>query len=182
MKSQTGLKIGDKLPEFVLTATNGRECNLYEFEESKIIVVMFTCNHCPYVIAYEDRLIKLQKDFSKEGVTFVGINSNDEINYPEDGFENMVKRAKEKNYNFPYLRDDKQVVAKIFGATRTPEIFLFDQNRILQYHGRIDDNWKEPEKVEEESLKEAIEALLSGKSVLEQETQAIGCTVKWASG
>ena len=179
MQAKTNLKIGDKLPEFSLIATNGRECNLYEFEESKIIVVMFICNHCPYVKAYEDRLIKLQRDFASRWVTFVGINSNDDLNYPEDSFENMILKSKEKNYNFPYLRDETQKVAKMFGATRTPEIFVFDQNRILQYHGRIDDNWQEPEKVTKEDLKKAIEALLSGKQIDVKETTSIGCTVKW---
>lgn len=179
MKLNNGLKIGDKLPEFTLTATNGRECNLYEFEESKIIVVMFICIHCPYVKAYEDRLIKLQSDFTGNGVTFVGINSNDDVSYPEDSLENMGIRSKEKGYNFPYLRDKTQEIAKIFGASHTPEIFVFDQNRTLRYHGRIDDNWQEPNKVTKEDLKDAIKALLSLKPIKRPETQAIGCTVKW---
>lgn len=180
MIAKANLKIGDKLPEFSLTATNGRECNPYEFEESKIIVVMFTCNHCPYVQAYENRLIELQKDFAAEGVSFIAINANDEINYPEDSFDNMVKRAKEKGYNFPYLRDKTQEVAKTFGATYTPEVFVFDQKRVLQYHGRIDDNWQEPNKVTKQNLREALEAILAGKPVDRANTQAIGCTVKWA--
>lgn len=179
MFTQTHLKIGAKLPEFTLTATNGRECNPYEFEESKIIVVMFTCNHCPYVQAYENRLINLQKDFASKGVTFIAINANDEKNYPEDSFENMVKRAKEKGYNFLYLRDKTQEVAKAFGASYTPEIFVFDENRILKYHGRIDDNWQEPDKVKKQHLKEALDAILSNKSIDRPDTQAIGCTVKW---
>ena len=180
MLTESKLKIGDKLPEFTLVATNGRDCNPYEFEESKIIVVMFTCNHCPYVQAYEKRLINLQKDFAGKGVTFLAINANDEINYPEDSFENMVKRAKEKNYNFPYLRDKTQNVAKAFGATYTPEVFVFNKDKALQYHGRIDDNWQEPEKVQKQHLKDAIEALLANKPVERADTQAIGCTVKWA--
>lgn len=181
MTTQTGLKIGDKLPKFVLTAINGRECDLYEFEESKIIVVMFSCNHCPYVQAYEDRILKLQKEFAPKSVTFVAINSNDEKAYPEDSFENMVKRAKLKNYTFPYLRDETQKVAKMFGASYTPEIFLFDEERILQYHGRVDDNWQEPDKVTKENLKDAIQAVLDGRDIERPETQAIGCTVKWAN-
>lgn len=180
MIAKASLKIGDKLPKFNLLATNGRECDPYEFEESKIIVVMFTCNHCPYVQAYEQRLINLQKDFADNGVTFVAINANDEINYPEDSFDNMVKRAKEKGYNFPYLRDKTQEVAKTFGATYTPEVFVFDQSRTLQYHGRIDDNWQEPDKVTKQNLREALEAILAGKPVDRANTQAIGCTVKWA--
>ena len=181
MFTQTHLKIGDKLPEFTLVATNGRECNPYEFEESKIIVVMFTCNHCPYVQAYEKRLIDLQKDFADKSVTFLAINSNDEVNYPEDSFENMVKRAKEKRYNFPYLRDTTQSVAKTFGATYTPEVLVFDEKKTMQYHGGIDDNWKEPDKVTKHHLKEAIKAILAGEPVNKATTQAIGCTVKWAN-
>lgn len=180
MFTQTHLKIGDKLPMFSLVATNGRECNPYEFEESKIIVVMFTCNHCPYVQAYENRLIELQKHFAPKAVTFIAINSNDEVNYPLDSFESMVKRAKEKGYNFPYLRDKTQEVAKTFGASFTPEIFVFDEKKTLQYHGRIDDNWQEPSKVTKENLKEAIESILSNKPVDRANTQAIGCTVKWS--
>jgi len=180
MFTETHLKTGDKLPEFALMATNGHECNPYEFNESKVIVVMFTCNHCPYVQAYENRLIELQKDFAGRGVTFIAINANDEINYPEDSFENMVKRAKEKGYNFPYLRDKTQSVARSFGASYTPEVFVFDQERKLQYHGRIDDNWQEPLKVTKHHLREAIESLLTGKAIDRPDTQAIGCTVKWS--
>ncbi len=180
MFTETHLKIGDKLPEFTLMATNGHECNPYEFKESKIIVVIFTCNHCPYVQAYENRLIKLQKDFADKKVTLIAINANDEINYPEDSFENMVNRVKDKGYNFPYLRDKTQNVAKSFGASFTPEVFVFDQNRTLQYHGRIDDNWQEPDKVTKQNLKEALEAILENKPVNRADTQAIGCTVKWA--
>ena len=177
MQKQTSLKIGDKLPEFKLVSTNGRECDLHEFEDSKIIVVMFICNHCDYVKAYEDRLIGLQKKFADQGVTFVAINANDEIKYPENSFENMLARAKIKQYNFPYLRDKTQEVAKMFGAQYTPEIFVFDHDRILRYHGRVDNNWQDPQKVTSENLKEAIESLLIGQSINIPETNIIGCTV-----
>ena len=180
MPTQTPLKIGSKLPEFNLPAVDGKNYSPASFNSNKILVVMFTCNHCPYVQAYEDRLIKLQSDFKDKGVIFVAINSNDEKNYPEDSFENMIKRAKEKGYNFPYLRDKTQEIARNFGAIRTPEIFTFDKERTLRYHGEIDDNWKEPNKVIKHTLKEALEALLSGKPVSEPETHAIGCTVKWS--
>ena len=177
---KTPLKIGSKLPEFNLSAVDGKTYSQASFGLSKVLVVMFTCNHCPYVQAYEDRLIKLQGDYENKGVSFIAINSNDEKNYPEDSFDNMVKRAKEKGYNFPYLRDKTQEIAKTFGAIYTPEVFVFDQNRVLQYHGRIDDNWKEPERVSRQTLKEALESLLSNKLINEPETQAIGCTVKWS--
>ena len=174
------MKIGSKLPEFNLPAVDGKTYSPASFSSSKVLVIMFTCNHCPYVRAYEDRLIKLQNDYKNKGIAFAAINANDEKNYPEDSFENMVKRAKEKGFNFPYLRDKSQEVARKFGATYTPEVFVFDQNRILQYHGRIDDNWKESDKVTKQDLKEALDALLSNKSVNSPETQAIGCTVKWS--
>ena len=179
MFTKTNLEIGAKLPEFNLPATDGKNYSPSSFKNSKILIVMFTCNHCPYVQAYEERLINLQKNFKDKSVSFVAINANDEKNYPEDSFENMIKRAKEKGYNFLYLRDKTQEVVKTFGASYTPEVFVFDQNRILQYHGRIDDNWKEPNKVTKQDLKQAIEALLANKPIDTTNTQAIGCTVKW---
>lgn len=181
MFTDTSLKINSKLPDFNLPGTDGKNYSPGTFEKSKVFVVMFTCNHCPYVQAYENRLIKLQKDFKEKGVAFVAINANDEINYPEDSFENMKKRAKEKSYNFSYLRDKTQEVAKTFGASYTPEVYVFDQKRTLQYHGRIDDNWQEPDKVTKHNLREAIEAILVNKPVDRSNTQAIGCTVKWAN-
>ncbi len=176
---ETHLKIGSKLPDFNLPGTDGKNYSASIFKESKVLVIMFTCNHCPYVRAYEGRLVKLQDYFKNKGVNFVAINANDEENYPEDSFENMVKRAKEKGYNFPYLRDKTQGVAKTFGASFTPEIFVFDEKRIMQYHGRIDDNWQEPDKVTKHNLHEAIESILANKPIDRANTQAIGCTVKW---
>ena len=179
MVTKTYLKIGEKLPEFNLPGVDSKNYSSSVFKDSKVLIVMFTCNHCPYVKAYESRLVYLQNEYKEQGVSFVAINSNDEITYPEDSYENMIKRAKEKNYNFPYLRDKTQSIAKVFGASYTPEIYVFDEKRTLQYHGRIDDNWQEPEKVTKHNLKEAIEAILSNKPVERAETQAIGCTVKW---
>ena len=174
------LKIGSSLPHFKLEATDGKTYSGESFKNKKILVVMFTCNHCPYVRAYEDRLIKLQEDYKEKGVSFIAINPNDDEKYPEDSIENMIKRTKEKGFNFPYLRDKSQEVAKLFGASYTPEIFVFDENRILQYHGRIDDNWQEPDKVTKRNLKDAIEALLNKMPIERKDTQAIGCTVKWS--
>ena len=179
MLTKNNLDIGARLPDFNLKGVDGKQYSPNTFQSCKILIVMFTCNHCPYVQAYEQRLINLQKNYKDKGVSFVAINANDEINYPEDSFENMVKRAKEKGYNFPYLRDKTQEIAKAFGASFTPEIFLFNKNRILQYHGRVDDNWKEPDKVTKQDLKEAIEAILTDKPINLPNTQAIGCTVKW---
>ena len=179
MFTKTTLKIEDNLPDFNLPSVDSKNYTPSSFKDSKVLVVMFTCNHCPYVRAYESRLINLQKEYKEKGVSFVAINSNDEVNYPLDDFENMIKRFKEKKYNFPYLRDKTQEIAKLFGASYTPEIFVFDQTRKLQYHGRVDDNWQEPDKVTKQNLKEAIEAILTNKPIERAETQAIGCTVKW---
>ena len=180
MLTEKYLKTGTKLPDFSLDGVDGETYAPQSFQDTKVLVVMFTCNHCPYVQAYEERLIKLQSNFKEKNVSFVAINANDEVSYPEDSFENMVKRAKEKGYNFPYLRDKTQDIAKFFGATYTPEVFVFDENKILQYHGRIDDNWQEPDKVTKQNLKDAIEAMLENKPVDRANTQAIGCTVKWS--
>ncbi|GAB4299210.1 MAG: thioredoxin family protein [Ignavibacteriaceae bacterium] len=173
------LKIGSKLPFFKLTATDGKIYSTDTFSDKKILIVIFSCNHCPYVKAYEDRIIKIQEDYKNKGVQIVAINSNDDSTYPEDSFENMKKRASEKNFNFPYLRDEDQSVAKAFDATHTPEIFVFDSDRKLAFHGKIDDNWKEPENVQNHYLKNALDELLNDIPVSVPETFTIGCTIKW---
>lgn len=172
------LKIGDKAPDFNLIGVDEKYYSLDSFKYKKLLCVIFSCNHCPYVKAYEDRIIAIQKEFEND-LQVVAINSNDEINYPEDSFENMKIRSKEKGYNFPYLRDADQKVAEAYGATHTPEIFLFDAERKLQYHGRIDDNWNFPNKVKEPYLKNSITLLLNGEEVKIKETYSIGCTIKW---
>jgi peroxiredoxin len=174
------LQIGGKAPDFSLPGVDGKTYALEAFRDKPILVVMFTCNHCPYVQAYEERLIEIQRDYTNRGVALVAVNANDAKNYPEDSFPNMVKRAKEKGYNFPYLRDENQTVASAYGATYTPEIFVLDGDRKLRYAGRIDDNWQNPEKAKSHDLRNAIEALLNKKPIPQPETHAIGCTVKWA--
>lgn len=172
------LKIGSKAPDFNLPAVDGNTYSLNSFKDKEALIVIFSCNHCPYVRAYEDRIIQIQNDY-KDKLQIVAINSNDTKNYPEDSFEEMIKRAKEKKFNFPYLRDETQEVAKAYGATHTPEIFLFDKERKLVFHGKIDDNWQEPEKVKTPYLRNAIDELLSGKAISVPETFTIGCTIKW---
>lgn len=173
------LKIGSKAPDFNLLGVDNKFYSLHSFADKKILIVIFSCNHCPYVQAYEQRIISIQKDFAEKGVQIVAINSNEDKNYPEDSFGEMIKRSIEKQFNFPYLRDETQEVAKAYGATHTPEIFLFDQERKLRYHGKIDDSWKEPEKVKYQYLRNAIEEVLEGKEVSIPETFSIGCTIKW---
>ena len=174
------LKIGEKAPDFNLPAVDGKNYSLSDFKDKKAVVVIFSCNHCPYVQAYEDRIIALQEEFKDKGVIFLAINSNDARNYPEDSFENMVKRAKQKGFNFPYLRDTSQDVARAYGASHTPQIFVFDEGRRLCYTGKIDDNWREPNKVKERYLRDALLDIVEGREVKNPETYAIGCTIKWA--
>lgn len=173
------LKIGDPAQDFRLPGVDGKDYGLEDFSDRKVVVVMFSCNHCPTVKAYEGRFIELQHEYEEKGVALIAINPNDDKQYPEDSFENMKIRAREKSFNFPYLRDESQKVAKAYGAERTPEVFVFDKERILRYHGRIDDNVHEPNQVHQRYLRDAIDALLEGKEVPLEETEPIGCTVKW---
>lgn len=172
------LRIGSEAPDFELKGTDEKVYSLDSFKNNEALIVVFSCNHCPYVRAYEDRIIAIQNDF-KNKAAFVAINSNDADNYPEDSFEKMKERADEKGFNFPYLRDEDQSVAKAYDATHTPEIFLFDKNRKLAFHGKIDDNWREPEDVKQNYLREALGELLEGKQISVPETFTIGCTIKW---
>lgn len=174
------LKIGDKLPYFNLKCVDGKYYSSDELsEKSQALIVIFSCNHCPYVKAYEDRIISIQNDYLKRNVKIVAINSNDDVNYPEDSFDEMIKRSKEKNFNFLYLRDESQEIAKEFGATHTPEVFLFNKEKELIYHGKIDDNWQNPQDVKTHYLRTALDEYLSGKEVQFPETYSIGCTIKW---
>ncbi|MBI1804565.1 MAG: thioredoxin family protein [Ignavibacteriae bacterium] len=174
-------KLGEMLPPF--HNLRGVDGNFYAYTDfsTDILIIVFSCNHCPYVQAYEDRMIRLHREYEKEGVQLVAINSNDTKNYPDDSFELMVKRARDKGFNFPYLRDEDQSVADAFGATHTPQFFVFDKGRKLCYSGKMDDNWKEPGAVKETYLKDALDNLLAGEKVKVPETYSIGCTIKWKS-
>jgi len=175
----TNLKIGDLAPDFQLPGVDGNMYSLEDFKKKKIVIIMFSCNHCPTVKAYEDRFVELQRDYKDKGVVLVAINPNDDKKYPEDSFKNMNVRAKEKGFNFPYLRDETQSVARLYGAERTPEVFVFDEKRALRYHGRIDDNAYEPDKVQQYYLRDALDAILKGQKVTMQDTEPVGCTIKW---
>jgi len=174
-----GLAIGGKAPDFKLKGVDGKEHALAEFKDKKALIVVFSCNHCPYAQAYEDRLMALQSELGGRGAQLVAINSNEDTNYPEDGFEEMVRRAEKRKFNFPYLRDESQNVARAYGAVRTPHIFLFDGERRLAYTGRVDDNWQQPDKVKSKDLRNAVIEVLDGRAVTTPETYAIGCTIKW---
>ncbi len=172
------LKIGTEAPAFNLLGVDGNYYSFDSFKDKEAVIVVFSCNHCPYVIANEDRMIKIQEDY-KDKVQLAAINANDAVNYPEDSYKNMKIRSEEKGFNFPYLRDEDQSIAKAFDATHTPEIFLFDKDRKLAFHGKIDDNWQEPENVKSHYLRDALDELLAGKEISVPETFTIGCTIKW---
>ncbi len=174
------LSINDPMPEFEnLPGTDGKHYSTKNFSDRMILVIVFSCNHCPYVQAYEDRMIALQGQYDKKGVQLVAINSNETQNYPEDNYDEMVKRAKQRGFNFPYVRDENQSAAEAFGATHTPQFFVFDEKRKLRYSGKMDDNWKDSTAVKESYLRDALDALLAGKEVKTPETFSIGCTIKW---
>jgi peroxiredoxin len=177
--SSVGLPIGSSMVDFALKGVDGRTYGIKSFEDKKAVVVVFSCNHCPYVQAYETRMVDLQRDYLPRGVTMVAINSNDETGYPEDSFPNMVKRAKDRSFNFPYVRDESQNVARQYGAICTPHVFAFDNNRQLQYKGRIDDNWRDSGSVKVRDLRNALDAILMGKTPPVQETRPYGCSIKW---
>lgn len=173
------LKIGDKAPDFNLPGVDGKSYSLSDFRSKKILVIAFMCNHCPYVQAYIERLKSIQSDFEVKSVQIVGINANDEVNYPDDSFEKMVEFNKARKLNFPYLRDESQEIASAYGAQCTPECFVFDAERKLRYHGRIDDNYKDENAVQTYDLRNAINAVIHNQKVAIELTPAIGCSIKW---
>ena len=177
LTESTMVKLGSVAPYFNLPDTLGKNVSIEDFD-SELLIIIFTCNHCPYAKAVEDRLIKLGKEY-KNNVDFVLISSNDSVNYPEDSPKKMAERHTEKGYPFPYLFDETQEVAKAYSAVCTPDIFLYNNDRKLEYRGRIDDNWQNPEQVEREELKMAIEAVLNGKTIDFEQKPSMGCNIKW---
>ena len=177
LTESTMVSLGSKAPYFSLPGTDGKKLSI-ETLSKEILVVIFTCNHCPYAKAVEDRLIKLANDYNSK-VDFVLISSNDAENYPEDSPEKMAELAESKSYPFPYLFDETQEIAKAYSAVCTPDIFLYNNDRELEYRGRLDDNWKEPEKVSREELKMAIEIVLKSKEIDFTQIPSMGCNIKW---
>ena len=175
------LKPGAPAPEFALPGVDGRTWTLADFQDRQLLLVVFWCNHCPYVQAWESRMIDLGQRYGPKGVGVVLINANDAAAYPDDSFEAMVDRAREKRYPFPYLRDDTQEVARAYGALVTPHPMVFDRGRRLVFQGRIDDSHDHPERVRERYLERALEQALAGAAVRPSELPVAGCTVKWRS-
>jgi peroxiredoxin len=175
----TYLHPGDRVIAFALPGVDGKTHTLSDYADKEAVAVIFTCNHCPYARAWEDRLVEIQADYRSKGVQFLAISANDAVKYPDDGFDAMKQRAQDKGFNFPYLYDESQEVAREYGAERTPEVFLFDKNGVLQYHGAPDDNHEDPSAVQNRYLRTALDAVLAGKAPTVTQTTLVGCTIKW---
>jgi peroxiredoxin len=175
------MNIGDSAPAFSLPSTDGRTVSLADVRGRAATIVVFSCNHCPYVVLNEDRLIAVARDYAPKGVAFAAINSNDAEKYPDDSFAEMKTRAAEKKFPFPYLRDESQDAARAYGATHTPHLFVFDKDLKLAYTGAVDDDssYKTRKKAEKHYLRDALDDLIAGRAVRVAETHAIGCTIKW---
>ena len=181
-KAHEGLHTGQVASDFKLKNIDGKMVSMADYKNAKGFIVTFTCNHCPYAKAYEDRIIALNNKYAAKGYPVIAINPNDAVQYPEDDFSSMKLRAKEKNFTFPYLHDESQDVARAYGAIKTPHIFIVqkeNQQFIVKYIGAIDDNWEDATAVKEKYVENALEALLKGQPVAVANTKAIGCGVKW---
>ena len=176
-----GYKVGDIATDFRLKNVNDKMVSLKDYKDAKGFIVVFTCNHCPYAKAYEDRIIALDKKFSKLGYPVIAINPNNPAKQPEDAFDRMKTRAKEKKFTFPYLFDEGQRIYPQYGATKTPHVYILKKTakgNQVQYIGAIDDNHEDEKAVKEKYVENAVNALLAGKDVPVKETKAIGCTIK----
>jgi peroxiredoxin len=173
------LKVGDKAIPFTLPGVDGKQHSLGQYTGKNAVVLIFSCNHCPYVRAWEDRMVQIQNDYARKGVQLIAINSNDAAKYPDDSFAKMKERASEKKFTFPYLHDETQQTAHSYGAERTPEVFLFDKEGTLRYHGTIDDNYDDPAAVKKRYLRDALDEVLAGTSISITEIRPVGCTIKW---
>jgi peroxiredoxin len=173
------LELGTQCPHFRLRSVDGQTVSRDDFRGAPAFVVMFICNHCPYVQAVEDRIIALAREYQPKGVRFVGICSNDPAGYPDDAPPRLLARWRDKGYGFPYLVDDTQSVARAFDAVCTPDIYVYDRGGRLAYHGRIDDNWQDPKKVKRRELAAALDELLAGKKPAAEQLHSIGCSIKW---
>lgn len=179
-----GYNIGDVVADFKLKNINGKMVSLSDFSAAKGFIVVFTSNHCPFSKSYEDRVIALDNKYASQGFPVIAINPNDPDAYEEDSFANMQARAKEKGYTYPYLADDTQSVSKLFGAMRTPQIYVLKKEGgklILSYLGAIDDNAQDPSGVTKRYVEDAVNNLLAGKPVVTTTTKAVGCAIKWKS-
>lgn len=178
LESQIKLKPGDGAPDFDLLGTDDKRHSLSSYDDYDALLIIFMCNHCPYVKAKIDAIKEIHEKFGDK-VAVVGINSNDSVNYPEDSFENMKKIAEERNIKFDYLIDESQEIAKKYGAMCTPDPFLFDKEQRLVFHGRIDNAMKPEDSPTEKTMINNIEKLLSGQKIEKDFDPSIGCSIKW---
>lgn len=176
-----GYEVGDEATDFKLKNVDGKMVSLADFKSAKGFIVVFTCNHCPYAKKYEDRIIALDKKFKSQGYPVIAINPNDPSVQPEDGYTQMVERAKQKGFTFPYLVDEGQKIFPQYGATKTPHVFLLQKEggkNIVKYIGAIDNNYENPNDVSEYYVQDAVNALIKNEPIKMTKTVAIGCTVK----
>ena len=177
--SEFPLHAGAPAPDFSLPGVDGKTYRLADVPPDRLILVVFWCNHCPYVRAWEHRMVEIGRRYGPKGVSIFLINSNDARAYPEDRLESMVRRATEQGYPFPYLQDETQDVAHAYGALVTPHPMLFGRDRRLLFQGRIDNDHQHPERVTERYLERALDQALAGEPVRPSELSVAGCTVKW---
>lgn len=170
--------LGSEIPSFELPGVDGSDHSLDEYASAKLLALVQFCNHCPYVHGWEDRLAAVARDYEGQGLRVAAVNSNDVSRYPEDSFEEMKARAERRGFPFQYLYDEDQSLARALGAERTPEVFLFDEERRLRYHGAIDDS-RDETTVTRSYLRDAVETLLAGGEPPVAESEPVGCTVKW---
>jgi len=173
-----GYQVGDIATDFTLKNIDGKMVSLADYPDAKGYVVIFTCNHCPFAKAYEDRIVALQNEFGPKGFQVIAINPNDPEKNPDDSFDNMIVRAKEKGFNFPYLFDDGQKIYPIYGATKTPHVYLLDNDRTVKYIGSIYDSPRDETAVEVTYLADAMNAMVEGTEINPSFTKAIGCGIK----
>jgi peroxiredoxin len=177
-----GYDVGDKVTDFKLKNTNGKLVSLSDYKDGKGVILIFDCNTCPYSKAYNERIIALNKKYASKGFPVIAVNANDPEKSPGDSFKDMVDQAAKNNYDFPYLQDDTQNVARTFGATNTPHVFILkreQENFVVAYIGAIDNNVRDASSADKKYVEDAIEALLQDKPVSTTKTKAIGCGIKW---
>jgi peroxiredoxin len=172
------LTLATEAPPFDLPGVDGNTHSLDDYADAPVLAVVWSCNHCPYVLAWEDRMSAIQREYADRGFRLVAINSNDAASYPADSFEAMKRHASEKGFPFDYLHDEDQSVARTYGPERTPEVFLFDADRRLVYHGAIDDS-RDEGAVSEHYLRAAIDAVLDRREPEQSDTPPVGCSIKW---
>ena len=175
------LELGSGMPEanYMLDDISGKKLSLTDIQGKYGTLIIFSCNTCPFVIQWEDRYVKIAEEYIPKGIGVIAVNSNVGRFDGDDSIEEMVKHAKKNDYNFPYAQDQKSILARAFGATKTPHIYLFDDNNILVYRGAIDDNARNANKVDEPYLANAIDQLLDGKPIKKPISKAIGCSIKF---